>query len=154
MIIGGVLVIGLAVDTLAVTSSAARPRPDCRRSLLYSVAAGLSNSGYDWPWFLPAAAGYLPCCCPRCAGTGSPSGGGSSAGTGAPPRVRPPPGRFAPVRTGRCEDRRGRKHKARRPAAAAHDLGRPAGGRRDRCGRARAPGAAARSPRLGPLVPA
>jgi len=58
MLIGGVLVIGLAVDTLAVTFRSAAPA-GLPLLALYSVAAGLSNSGVDWLWFLLAAAGYL-----------------------------------------------------------------------------------------------
>ncbi|MFJ5305929.1 transglutaminaseTgpA domain-containing protein [Streptomyces sp. NPDC088350] len=58
MIIGGVLVIGLAVDTLAVTFRSAAPA-GLPLLALYSVAAGLSDSSADWLWFLLAAAGYL-----------------------------------------------------------------------------------------------
>ncbi|MDQ1044740.1 DUF3488 and transglutaminase-like domain-containing protein [Streptomyces sp. V4I2] len=58
MIIGGVLVIGLAVDTLAVTFRSAAPA-GLPLLALYSVAAGLSDGGADWLWFLVAAAGYL-----------------------------------------------------------------------------------------------
>jgi transglutaminase-like putative cysteine protease len=58
MIIGGVLVIGLAVDTLAVTYRSAAPA-GLPLLALYSVAAGLSDSSVDWLWFLLAAAGYL-----------------------------------------------------------------------------------------------
>ncbi|MFE9437774.1 DUF3488 and DUF4129 domain-containing transglutaminase family protein [Streptomyces sp. NPDC006602] len=58
MIIGGVLVIGLAVDTLAVTFRSAAPA-GLPLLALYSVAAGLSDGGADWVWFLLAAAGYL-----------------------------------------------------------------------------------------------
>ncbi|MFJ8060047.1 DUF3488 and DUF4129 domain-containing transglutaminase family protein [Streptomyces sp. NPDC096142] len=58
MLIGGVLVIGLAVDTLAVTFRSAAPA-GLPLLALYSVAAGLSESGVSWLWFLLAAAGYL-----------------------------------------------------------------------------------------------
>ncbi|MCX4701504.1 DUF3488 and transglutaminase-like domain-containing protein [Streptomyces sp. NBC_01373] len=58
MIIGGVLVIGLVVDTLAVTFRSAAPA-GLPLLALYSVAAGLSDGGADWLWFLVAAAGYL-----------------------------------------------------------------------------------------------
>lgn len=58
MIIGGVLIIGLAVDTLAVTFRSAAPA-GLPLLALYSVAAGLSDSSADWLWFLLAAAGYL-----------------------------------------------------------------------------------------------
>ncbi|MFJ3668407.1 DUF3488 and DUF4129 domain-containing transglutaminase family protein [Streptomyces sp. NPDC090106] len=58
MILGGVLVIGLLVDTLAVTFRSAAPA-GLPLLALYSVAAGLSDGGADWLWFLVAAAGYL-----------------------------------------------------------------------------------------------
>ncbi|MGX1269427.1 transglutaminase family protein [Streptomyces phaeoluteigriseus] len=58
MMIGGVLVIGLAVDTLAVTYRNAAPA-GLPLLALYSVAAGLSDGGTDWLWFLVAGAGYL-----------------------------------------------------------------------------------------------
>ncbi|MFJ3493887.1 DUF3488 and DUF4129 domain-containing transglutaminase family protein [Streptomyces sp. NPDC086091] len=58
MMIGGVLVIGLAVDTLAVTYRNAAPA-GLPLLALYSVAAGLSDGGTDWLWFLVAGGGYL-----------------------------------------------------------------------------------------------
>ncbi|MEU6555178.1 DUF3488 and transglutaminase-like domain-containing protein [Streptomyces sp. NPDC046915] len=58
MLVGGVLVIGLLVDTLAVTFRSAAPA-GLPLLALYSVAAGLSDGKYDWLWFLIAAAGYL-----------------------------------------------------------------------------------------------
>ncbi|MFJ7072662.1 DUF3488 and DUF4129 domain-containing transglutaminase family protein [Streptomyces sp. NPDC098781] len=58
MLIGGVLIIGLAVDTLAVTFRSAAPA-GLPLLALYSVAAGLSEGGADWLWFLVAAMGYL-----------------------------------------------------------------------------------------------
>ncbi|MBQ0829952.1 transglutaminase family protein [Streptomyces tagetis] len=58
MLVGGVLVIGLLVDTLAVTFRSAAPA-GLPLLALYSVAAGLSEGGADWLWFLLAAAGYL-----------------------------------------------------------------------------------------------
>ena len=58
LLVGGVLVVGLVVDLLAVTfrnaASAGLPL-----LALYSVAAGLSDGAADWLWFLLAAAGYL-----------------------------------------------------------------------------------------------
>ncbi|BBC37211.1 hypothetical protein SGFS_085050 [Streptomyces graminofaciens] len=57
MIVGGVLVIGLLVDALAVTFRSAAPA-GLPLLALYSVAAGLSG-GADWLAFLAAAAGYL-----------------------------------------------------------------------------------------------
>ncbi|WP_335931656.1 transglutaminase TgpA family protein [Streptomyces sp. PTD5-9] len=58
MLIGGVLLIGLVVDALAVTfrSAAAAGLP---LLALFSVAAGLSDGGADWLWFPPAAGSYL-----------------------------------------------------------------------------------------------
>ncbi|MER6527497.1 DUF3488 and transglutaminase-like domain-containing protein [Streptomyces sp. NPDC001508] len=58
MLVGGVLVIGLVVDLLAVTLRSAAPA-GLPLLALYSVAAGLSDGGTDWLWFLVAAAGYL-----------------------------------------------------------------------------------------------
>ncbi|MFJ9794405.1 DUF3488 and DUF4129 domain-containing transglutaminase family protein [Streptomyces sp. NPDC101145] len=59
MLIGGVLLIGLAVDVLAVTFRSAAPA-GLPLLALYSVAAGLSGGGgANWLWFLVAAAGYL-----------------------------------------------------------------------------------------------
>ncbi|MER6420416.1 DUF3488 and transglutaminase-like domain-containing protein [Streptomyces sp. NPDC001137] len=58
MVLGGVLVIGLAVDTLAVTFRSAAPA-GLPLLALYSVAGGLSHGGADWLWFLVAAGGYL-----------------------------------------------------------------------------------------------
>ncbi|MYR62055.1 transglutaminase, partial [Streptomyces sp. SID625] len=58
MLIGGVLMIGLIVDTLAVTLRSAAPA-GLPLLALYSVAAGLSDGGSAWLWFLLAAAGYL-----------------------------------------------------------------------------------------------
>ncbi|MGW0081842.1 transglutaminase TgpA family protein [Streptomyces sp. NPDC003393] len=58
MLVGGVLLIGLIVDAVAVTLRSAAPA-GLPLLALYSVAAGLSNGGTDWVWFLVAAAGYL-----------------------------------------------------------------------------------------------
>ncbi|MFI5552086.1 DUF3488 and DUF4129 domain-containing transglutaminase family protein [Streptomyces sp. NPDC051738] len=58
MLIGGVLIIGLAVDILAVTFRSAAPA-GLPLLALYSVAAGLSDGAGGWLWFLAAAAGYL-----------------------------------------------------------------------------------------------
>lgn len=59
MVVGGVLLVGLAVDTLAVAFRAAAPA-GLPLLALYSVAAGLSDGGAaGWLWFLLAAAGYL-----------------------------------------------------------------------------------------------
>ncbi|MEV6958576.1 DUF3488 and transglutaminase-like domain-containing protein [Streptomyces sp. NPDC051207] len=58
MLVGGVLVIGLLVDAVAVTYRSAAPA-GLPLLALYSVAAGLSDGGADWVWFLVAATGYL-----------------------------------------------------------------------------------------------
>ncbi|MFJ2894669.1 DUF3488 and DUF4129 domain-containing transglutaminase family protein [Streptomyces sp. NPDC087218] len=58
MLIGGVLLVGLVVDALAVTFRSAAPA-GLPLLALYSVAAGLSEGGAGWLWFLLAAGGYL-----------------------------------------------------------------------------------------------
>ncbi|MFF8509315.1 DUF3488 and DUF4129 domain-containing transglutaminase family protein [Streptomyces sp. NPDC015492] len=58
MLVGGVVAIGLMVDTLAVTFRKAAPA-GLPLLALYSVAAGLSGGGAGWLWFLLAASGYL-----------------------------------------------------------------------------------------------
>ncbi|MER6734087.1 transglutaminase TgpA family protein [Streptomyces puniciscabiei] len=98
MLIGGVLLIGLLVDTLAVTFRSAAPA-GLPLLALYSVAAGLSGGGADWLWFLVAAAGYLMLLLAegrdRLAQWGRVFGGAPRA-PGAPES-----GAVAPVRTGR-----------------------------------------------------
>ncbi|MFD5001018.1 transglutaminase family protein [Streptomyces buecherae] len=58
LLIGGVLVVGLVVDALAVTFRSAAPA-GLPLLALFSIAAGLSEGGSDWLWFLVAGAGYL-----------------------------------------------------------------------------------------------
>jgi hypothetical protein len=58
MLVGGVLMIGIAVDALAVTFRSAAPA-GLPLLALYSVAAGLSGGGPSWLYFLLAATGYL-----------------------------------------------------------------------------------------------
>ncbi|MFF7851292.1 transglutaminaseTgpA domain-containing protein [Streptomyces sp. NPDC090109] len=58
MLVGGVVVIGLLVDVLAVTFRKAAPA-GLPLLALYSVAAGLSGGGAGWLWFLLAGTGYL-----------------------------------------------------------------------------------------------
>lgn len=58
MLVGGVLVIGVAVDVLAVTFRSAAPA-GLPLLALYSVAAGISGGDASWLWFLLAAGGYL-----------------------------------------------------------------------------------------------
>ncbi|MGZ3098672.1 transglutaminase TgpA family protein [Streptomyces sp. H62] len=98
MLVGGVLVIGLLVDTLAVTFRSAAPA-GLPLLALYSVAAGLSEGGTDWLWFLVAAAGYLMLLLAegrdRLAQWGRVFGGAPRT-PGGEPR-----GAVAPVRTGR-----------------------------------------------------
>ncbi|MFC9928908.1 DUF3488 and DUF4129 domain-containing transglutaminase family protein [Streptomyces sp. NPDC127190] len=97
MLIGGVLLIGLLVDSLAVTFRSAAPA-GLPLLALYSVAAGLSDGGADWLWFLVAAGGYLMLLLAesreRLAQWGRVFGGGPRS-TGVPE------GAVAPVRTGR-----------------------------------------------------
>ncbi|MDT9681551.1 DUF3488 and transglutaminase-like domain-containing protein [Streptomyces sp. TRM76323] len=104
MLVGGVLLIGLAVDALAVTFRSAAPA-GLPLLALYSVAAGLSGGGADWLWFLVAAAGYLVLLLAegrdRLAQWGRVFGGprarpGGSAAFGSPDGSAP-----APLRTGR-----------------------------------------------------
>lgn len=58
LLVGGVVVIGLLVDVLAVTCRSAAPA-GLPLLALYSVAAGLSQGETRWLWFLCAAGGYL-----------------------------------------------------------------------------------------------
>ncbi|MET9428674.1 transglutaminaseTgpA domain-containing protein [Streptomyces sp. NPDC003036] len=105
MLIGGVLLIGLAVDALAVTFRSAAPA-GLPLLALYSVAAGLSDGGSTWPWFLLAATGYLVLLLAegrdrisqwgRVFG-GAPAKPAGRAGSGFPASA----GGTAPVRTGR-----------------------------------------------------
>ncbi|GGX40093.1 transglutaminase TgpA family protein [Streptomyces chartreusis] len=98
MLIGGVLIIGLAVDTLAVTFRSAAPA-GLPLLALYSVAAGLSDGGADWLWFLVAAMGYLMLLLAegrdRLSQWGRVFGGAPRTPGGEPS------GAVAPVRTGR-----------------------------------------------------
>ncbi|MFE7902830.1 DUF3488 and DUF4129 domain-containing transglutaminase family protein [Streptomyces sp. NPDC057424] len=98
MLIGGVLIIGLLVDTLAVTFRSAAPA-GLPLLALYSVAAGLSDGGTDWLWFLVAAAGYLMLLLAegrdRISQWGRVFGGAPRTAGGEPS------GAVAPVRTGR-----------------------------------------------------
>lgn len=98
MLVGGVLVIGLLVDTLAVTFRSAAPA-GLPLLALYSVAAGLSDNGIDWLWFLLAAVGYLMLLLAEGRDRLSQWGrvfSGTARGPGSDQ-----PGAVAPVRTGR-----------------------------------------------------
>ncbi|RLV09035.1 transglutaminase [Streptomyces griseocarneus] len=98
MLVGGVLAVGLAVDALAVTFRSAAPA-GLPLLALYSIAAGLAQSGKDWLWFLVAAAGYLLLLLAegrdRLSGWGRVFGGGAVEDPGAAGRGA------SPVRTGR-----------------------------------------------------
>ena len=58
LLVGGTLVVALAVDAIAVTYNSAAPA-GLPLLALYSVAAGLDDGGGAWPYFMIAAAGYL-----------------------------------------------------------------------------------------------
>ncbi len=105
MVIGGLLVIGLAVDALAVTFRSAAPA-GLPLLALYSVAAGLAGGGASWLWFLLAASGYLLLLLAE--GRDRLSQWGRVFGGAAPTQARPATGfesagghALAPVRTGR-----------------------------------------------------
>ncbi|MEU4089219.1 transglutaminase TgpA family protein [Streptomyces aureus] len=99
MVVGGVLVIGLAVDTLAVTYRSAAPA-GLPLLALYSVAAGLSGGGAAWLWFLLAAAGYLMLLLAESRDRLS-QWGRVFGGAARTPGPAPASGAVAPVRTGR-----------------------------------------------------
>ncbi|WEO97956.1 DUF3488 and transglutaminase-like domain-containing protein [Streptomyces sp. FXJ1.172] len=98
MLIGGVLLISLFVDMLAVTFRSAAPA-GLPLLALYSVAAGLSDGGTDWLWFLVAAAGYLMLLLAE--GRDRLAQWGRVFGGGPRPPGAPDDGAVAPVRTGR-----------------------------------------------------
>jgi transglutaminase-like putative cysteine protease len=97
MVFGGVLIVGLVVDTLAVTFRSAAPA-GLPLLALYSVAAGLSEGHGDWFWFLIAAIGYLMLLLAE--GRDRLSQWGRVFG-GAPRSPGADSGPVAPVRTGR-----------------------------------------------------
>ncbi|MGY0023381.1 transglutaminase TgpA family protein [Streptomyces sp. cg35] len=100
MLVGGALVIGLAVDALAVTFRSAAPA-GLPLLALYSVAAGLSDGGIDWLWFLLAAVGYLLLLLAESRDRLS-QWGRVFGGTGRVPGGTPGQGgAVAPIRTGR-----------------------------------------------------
>ncbi|MBA2948622.1 transglutaminase TgpA family protein [Streptomyces himalayensis] len=104
MLVGGVLVIGLMVDALAVTFRSAAPA-GLPLLALYSVAAGLSDGGAGWVWFLLAAAGYLLLLLAegrdRLSQWGRVFGGAPRSGGFAGGLESPCGGAVSPVRTGR-----------------------------------------------------
>ncbi len=103
MLVGGVLLVGLAVDVLAVTFRSAAPA-GLPLLALYSVAAGLADGGAGWLWFLLAAGGYLLLLLAegrdRLSRWGRVFGGVSRSSGGLAAGLDGAPGR-APVRTGR-----------------------------------------------------
>lgn len=105
MVVSGVLVIGLTVDALAVTFRSAAPA-GLPLLALYSVAAGLSDGGAGWLWFVLAAAGYLLLLLAegrdRLSRWGRVFGGGARRPGGLASGLEPSgSGAIAPVRTGR-----------------------------------------------------
>ncbi|MEU6116457.1 DUF3488 and transglutaminase-like domain-containing protein [Streptomyces sp. NPDC047117] len=105
LLVGGVVVIGLIVDALAVTYRSAAPA-GLPLLALYSVAAGLAKDGAGWLWFLVAAAGYLLLLLAegrdRLSRWGRVFGGGpTTAGRPYAAGPVPPGGAPAPIRTGR-----------------------------------------------------
>ncbi|QEU94935.1 transglutaminase TgpA family protein [Streptomyces kanamyceticus] len=104
MLVGGVLVIGLAVDALAVTFRTAAPA-GLPLLALYSVAAGLSGDGAGWLWFLLASAGYLLLLLAegrdRLSQWGRVFGGAARAPGRVSGGLESNTGAIAPVRTGR-----------------------------------------------------
>ncbi|MGW3242503.1 transglutaminase TgpA family protein [Streptomyces sp. NPDC001070] len=107
LLLGGVLLIGLTVDALAVTYGSAAPA-GLPLLALYSIAAGLAGGdGTRWPYFLLAATGYLLLLLAegrdRISRWGRVFGGsGGAARSGyAGPLGGPSGPAMAPVRTGR-----------------------------------------------------
>ncbi|MHA5048539.1 transglutaminase TgpA family protein [Streptomyces sp. SD15] len=100
MLVGGVLVIGLAVDALAVTFRSAAPA-GLPLLALYSVAAGLSDGGAAWLCFLLAAAGYLTLLLAEGRDRLSQWGRVFGGAPHAQGQQDPAAGAVAPVRTGR-----------------------------------------------------
>ncbi|MFJ4698545.1 transglutaminaseTgpA domain-containing protein [Streptomyces sp. NPDC088768] len=97
LLIGGVLVVGLLVDTLAVTFRAASAA-GLPLLALYSVATGIAEEGSGWLLFLLAAGGYLLLLLAesrdRVARWGRVFGVRAADGRGKPPKL-------SPVRNGR-----------------------------------------------------
>ncbi|MFJ9623623.1 DUF3488 and DUF4129 domain-containing transglutaminase family protein [Streptomyces sp. NPDC101181] len=104
MMLGGVVLIGLLVDALAVTFRSAAPA-GLPLLALYSVAAGLSDGGASWPWFLLAASGYLLLLLAegkdRLSQWGRVFGGASRSSGGLADGLTGAGGGTSPVRTGR-----------------------------------------------------
>ncbi|WP_327298137.1 transglutaminase TgpA family protein [Streptomyces sp. NBC_01197] len=103
MLFGGVLLVGLLVDALAVTFRSSAPA-GLPLLALYSVAAGISQNSAAWLWFLLAASGYLLLLLAESKERLSQWGrvfGGSPGGSGGAGSAKGTGGPSAPVRTGR-----------------------------------------------------
>ncbi|MFI8196210.1 DUF3488 and DUF4129 domain-containing transglutaminase family protein [Streptomyces sp. NPDC085942] len=104
MVVGGVLLIGLVVDAMAVTFRSAAPA-GLPLLALYSVAAGLSDGGASPLWFVLAASGYLLLLLAegrdRLSQWGRVFGGASRSRGGLAEGLAGAGGGSSPVRTGR-----------------------------------------------------
>lgn len=109
LLLGGVVLVGLAVDALAVTYRSAAPA-GLPLLALYSIAAGLSGNGSSSRlWFLTAACGYLLLLLAEGRDrlsrwgqvVGGPAAGGAPGGFGGRGPVQPGGTAVSPVRTGR-----------------------------------------------------
>jgi transglutaminase-like putative cysteine protease len=100
MMVGGVLLIGLLVDALAVTFRSAAPA-GLPLLALYSIAAGLADGAGGWVWFLLAAVGYLMLLLAEGRERLSQWGRVFAGGPRTPGALTAPGGAVAPVRTGR-----------------------------------------------------
>ncbi|MCW2872107.1 DUF3488 and transglutaminase-like domain-containing protein [Actinacidiphila oryziradicis] len=113
LLVGGVVVVALVVDALAVTYGQAAPA-GLPLLALYSVAAGLDVGGSRWLYFVIAASGYLLLLLAEgqdrlsrwgrvFGGSGGSAGAAQSGyrGSGGQSGLPPHGGAVAPVRTGR-----------------------------------------------------
>lgn len=106
LLVGGVVLVALAVDATAVTYNSAAPA-GLPLLALYSVAAGLHSGGTQWLYFLIAAGGYLLLLLAegrdRLSRWGRVFGGGPSHGgwAGGPGPAAAGGSASPPVRTGR-----------------------------------------------------
>jgi transglutaminase-like putative cysteine protease len=104
LLVGGVVLIALAVDALAVTYGSAAPA-GLPLLALYAIAAGLSGTGGRWLWFLIAATGYLLLLLAegrdRLSRWGRVFGGSGTGPAASGPAWQTESSAVAPVRTGR-----------------------------------------------------
>ncbi|MFI9149107.1 DUF3488 and DUF4129 domain-containing transglutaminase family protein [Streptomyces sp. NPDC053367] len=100
MLVGGVLLIGLMVDALAVTFRSAAPA-GLPLLALYSVAAGLADGAGGWVWFVLAALGYLTLLLAEGRDRLSQWGRVFTGAPRSPGTLTDAGGAVAPVRTGR-----------------------------------------------------